>query len=141
MDAIRRLMSHETTNPVSFAQAGALAAYTSPQGPEAVETMRLEFERRGSHMTERLNAIPGVECLPPSGAFYSFPDVSGHYGRRIGDIEVTDSMSFARAALDEANVALVPGAPFGEDRCVRLSFAVGMEQIDKGLDRLEKLLS
>jgi len=139
--AMGRLLSHETTNPVSFAQAGALAAYTSPQAPEAVEAMRREFARRGAHLAERLGAIGGVECVPPTGAFYCFPDVSAHYGRSIGGIDVTDSMSFARAALEAANVALVPGAPFGEDRCVRLSFATSMEQIDKGMDRLEKLLA
>ncbi|MGC9453669.1 MAG: pyridoxal phosphate-dependent aminotransferase [Phycisphaerae bacterium] len=138
--AIRRLMSHMTTNPVSFCQAGALAAYTDPQAGEVIERMRQEFERRGRHMTERLNAIEGLQCLQPGGAFYCFPDVSSHYGRTIGGIEVKDSLSFAKAALEQVNVALIPGSAFGEDRCVRLTFATGMEQIDEGLDRLEKLL-
>ncbi len=140
IDGIQRLMSHETTNPVSFAQAGALAAYTSPEAPAAVEAMREQFEKRGRHMHERLNAIDGVSCTPPAGAFYCFPDVSAHYGRTLGGMEATDSMSFAKAALESAKVALVPGSPFGEDRCVRLSFATSMEQIDEGLDRLEALL-
>jgi aspartate aminotransferase len=139
--AVRKLMSHETTNPVSFAQAGAVAAYTHPGAPAAVESMRREFERRGRHMAERLNAIDGVECVEPTGAFYCFPDVSAHYGRRFGATEATDSLSFARAALEEVRVALVPGAPFGEDRCVRLSFATSMDSIDKGLDRLEEMLA
>jgi aspartate aminotransferase len=139
--AVRRLMSHETTNPVSFAQAGALAAYTDPQSDDAVAAMREQFAQRGAHMAERLNAIDGVECIPPSGAFYCFPDFSAHYGRTIEGVEVTDSMSFAKAALENVNVALVPGAAFGEDRCARLSFATSMENIDKGLDRLEKLLA
>jgi len=138
--AIGRQMSHETTDPVSFAEAGALAAYTSPQAAETVEAMRREFERRGLHMAGRLNAMDGVRCLVPTGAFYCFPDVSAHYGRTLAGTEVTDSLSFARACLEGANVALVPGEPFGEDKCVRLSFATGMEQIDKGLDRIEKLL-
>ena len=139
--AVRKLMSHETTNPVSFAQAAAVAAYTHPDAPEAIESMRREFERRGRHMAERLRALPGVECVEPTGAFYCFPDVHAHYGRTFGAVEVSDSISFIRAALEAAQVALVPGAPFGEDRCVRLSFAVSMEDIDKGLDRLEKLLA
>ena len=138
--AVRRLMSHETTNPVSFAQAGALAAYTDPSLAETVEAMRVEFARRGAHMAERLNAIDGVECIAPTGAFYCFPDVAAHYGRQLGGVDVRDSVTFARAALEGANVALVPGGAFGEDRCVRLSFAVSMELIDKGLDRIEKLL-
>ncbi|MGB2820296.1 MAG: pyridoxal phosphate-dependent aminotransferase [Phycisphaerae bacterium] len=141
IDAMGRLLSHETTNPVSFAQAGALAAYTSPQAPETVEAMRREFQRRGAHLTSRLNAIDGVECVPPTGAFYCFPDVSAHYGRSIAGVEVAGSADFAKAALESVKVALVPGEPFGEDRCVRLSFATGMEQIDEGMDRLEKLLA
>lgn len=138
--AMRKVMSHETTNPVSFAQAGALAAYTDPRAAEAAAAMRAEFEKRGLHMADRLNAIDGVTCVRPTGAFYCFPDVSSHYGRSIGGAEVTDSLSFAAAALDHANVAVVPGVAFGEDKCVRLTFATGMAQIDKGIDRIEKLL-
>ena len=138
--AMRKVMSHETTNPVSFAQAGALAAYTDPRAAEAAAVMRAEFEKRGLHMAGRLDAIDGVTCLKPTGTFYCFPDVSSHYGRSIGGAEVTDSLSFAAAAMDHANVAVVPGVAFGEDKCVRLSFATGIAQIDKGIDRIEKLL-
>ena len=92
-------------------------------------------------MARRLNAMDGVECIEPTGAFYCFPDVSAHYGRTIGSNEVTDSSGFAKAALEGARVALVPGAAFGEDRCVRLSFATAMEQIDEGIDRLQELLA
>jgi aspartate aminotransferase len=138
--SIAKLMSHETTNPVSFAQAAALAAYTDPAAADAVEAMRSEFEKRGRHMHERLSAMKGVECARPDGAFYCFPDVSAHYGRTLGGVEVNGSMDLATAALDAVHVALVPGVAFGEDRCVRLSFATSMDQIDKGLDRLEDLL-
>ncbi len=139
--AMARLLSHETTNPVSFAQAGALAAYTSPEAPAAVEAMRQEFEKRGRHLCERLNAIEGVSCVQPTGAFYCFPDVSAHFGRELGGVQAEDSMGFAKACLEGANVALVPGEPFGEPACVRLSFATSTEQIDKGVDRIEKLLA
>ena len=138
--AMARLMSHEVTNPVSFAQAGALAAYTDPRAAEVLASMRAEFEWRGHHMAERLNELPGVSCLPPTGAFYCFPDVSDNYGRTLGGVEVTDSLTFARAALSAAKVALVPGRPFGDDNCLRLSFAASRQQIDKGLDRLAELL-
>ena len=140
-DAARRLMSHQTTNPVSFAQAGALAAYTDPRADEIVEQMRQEFEKRGRHIAQRLNAIDGVECIQPTGAFYVFPDVSAHYGRTLGGVEITGSMDLAKVALESSNVAVVPGAPFGEDKCIRLSFATSMEQIDKGIDRLAELLA
>lgn len=139
--AMARLLSHATTHPVSFVQAGALAAYTSPEGARFAEQMRREFEKRAAHMTERLNAIDGVECVPPAGALYCFPDVSAHYGRTLGGVEVSDSLSFAKAALEAVHVALVPGVAFGEDKCVRLCFAASLEQIDAGLDRLEKLLA
>jgi len=138
--AMRRLMSHETTNPVSFAEAGALAAYTSEHAARTIETMRRAFEKRGRHMARRLNAMSGVRCVEPTGAFYCFPDVSAHYGRTIQGRKIADSNTFMQAAMELAHVALVPGAAFGEDRCVRLSFATSMEQIDRGLDRLEKLL-
>jgi len=139
-DGVRRLMSHQTTNPVSFAQAGALAAYTDPQADEIIEQMRQEFEKRGAHIARRLNAIDGVECIEPTGAFYVFPDVSAHYGRSLEGMEITGSMDIAKVALESSNVAVVPGAPFGEDKCIRLSFATSMEQIDKGVDRLAELL-
>lgn len=140
MAAIKRLMSHETTDPVSFAMAGALAAYTSPHAPQAIEAMRKEFARRAEHMHQRLSALPDVRCVRPTGAFYCFPDVSSHYGRKLGGVEVTGSLTFAQAALEAAQVALVPGDAFGDDRCVRLSFATSLEQINKGIDRLERML-
>lgn len=139
--AIKRHMSHETTDPVSFTEAGALAAYTDPQAAGFVEKMRAEFERRGQHMAKRLNAIKGVKCVEPTGAFYCFPDVSAYYGRKIGNVEVKSSSDFAKAALETARVALVPGDAFGDDKCIRLSFATSMQQIDKGLDRIQQMLA
>lgn len=136
--AMNRLMSHQVSNIPVFLQRAAVKAYTEPQ--DEVEAMRQQFEKRGTHMWQRLNAIPGVKCVRADGAFYCFPDVSAHYGRELGGIKVTDSMSLAKAALESAQVALVPGGAFGADGCVRLSFATSMEQIDKGLDRIEKLL-
>jgi len=79
-------------------------------------------------------------CPEPTGAFYCFPDVSSHYGRTIGGVKIEDSMSFAQALLEQGGVALVPGLPFGCDKNVRLSFATSLEQITKGIDRLEKWL-
>ena len=92
-------------------------------------------------MTERLNAMAGIECPESTGAFYCFPDVSAHYGRSINGADINGSMDFARALLEQASVAVVPGLPFGCDKNVRLSFACSLEQITKGLDRLEKWLS
>lgn len=136
--AMDRLQGHMTQNPVSFVQAGGLATFSDPNNE--VEKMRLEFEKRAKYMAERLNALAGVKCPQPTGAFYCFPDVSAHYGRTIGGVKIQNSMDFASALLEQAGVALVPGGPFGCDKNVRLSFATSMEQIAKGLDRLEKWL-
>jgi aspartate aminotransferase len=138
--AMGRLQSHMTSNPTTFCQYAAIAALGEPSAA-AIEQMRVEFERRGKYMSERLNGIEGVECAEASGAFYCFPDVSAHYGRNINGVKITGSMDFAKALLEQANVALVPGLPFGCDNNVRLSFACSLEQITKGLDRLEEWLS
>ena len=137
--AMGRLQSHMTSNPVTFGQYAAVAAL-GPQGNAAIETMRVEFEKRGKYMADRLNAMKGVECAEPTGAFYCFPDVSAHFGRTIGGAQIADSMDFAKVLLEQANVAVVPGSPFGCGDNVRLSFACSMEQITKGLDRLEQWL-
>jgi len=139
--AMGRLQSHMTSNPVTFAQYAAIAALSDPTAGQTVEKMRAEFERRGKYMAERLNSIKGIRCPEPTGAFYCFPDVSSHYGRNINGMKINGSMDFAKAILEQANVALVPGLPFGCDNNIRLSFACSIEQIAKGLDRLEKWLS
>ena len=139
--AMARLQSHMTSNAVTFGQYAAIAALTDPVADKVIENMRAEFERRGQFMARRLNGIDGVECLEPTGAFYCFPDVSAHYGRNIKGTRINGSGDFAQALLDQANVAVVPGRPFGCDENVRLSFACSLDDISKGLDRLEKWLS
>jgi len=139
--AMGRLQSHMTSNAVTFAQYAAIAALTDPVADQTIEKMRAEFERRAKYMAERLNSIKGVGCPEATGAFYCFPDVSSYYGRTINGTKIGGSMDFAKALLEQANVALVPGLPFGCDENVRLSFACSIEQITKGLDRLEKWLS
>lgn len=134
--AMGRLQDHMTSNAVTFAQDAAIAALNDSS--DTVEQMRRQFERRGEYMAGRLNAIKGVNCLQPTGAFYCFPDVSGIYGRTINGAGINGSMDFAKALLEQANVAVVPGLPFGCDENVRLSFACSMEKITEGLDRLEK---
>lgn len=136
--AMSRLQGHMTQNPVSFVQYAALEAFNDAGGE--VEKMRVQFEKRAAHMAKRLDSIDGIDCPKPTGAFYCFPDVSSFYGKTIGGVEIKDSMDFAQTLLEQANVALVPGGPFGCDNNVRLSFACSMAEIDKGLDRIEKWL-
>ncbi len=137
--AMGRLQSHSTSNPVSFAQYAAVEAF-SEQGNRAIEMMRTAFEKRAKLMADRLNSIEGITCAEPTGAFYCFPDVSAHFGRTIGGEKIAGSMEFAKALLEQANVAVVPGKAFGCDANVRMSFACSEAQIEKGIDRLEKWL-
>lgn len=129
-----KIQSQATSGATTFCQYGLAAALNGDQG--CVLEMRKEFEKRANHMYERLNALPGVTCVQPTGAFYAFPNVSANY-EKLG---VSGSIEFATKALEEAHIALVPGKAFGCDANVRLSFATSMEQIDKGLDRLAKFL-
>ena len=136
--AMGRLQSHMTQNAVSFVQYAGVEALKDETG--VVEKMRIEFERRGAYMVQRLNAIEGIICAEPTGAFYCFPDVSSYFGRTISGVKINGSLDFAKTLLEQAQVALVPGQPFGCDNNVRLSFACSLEQITKGLGRLEKWL-
>jgi aspartate aminotransferase len=137
--AMARLQSHSTSNPTSFCQNATIAAIRGDQS--CVQKMLKAFDERRKYIVQRLNNIKGVKCTTPKGAFYVFPDVSGAYGREICGKRVNCSMSFAETLLDGAKVALVPGVVFGDDRCVRMSYATSMENIKKGLDRIEKALS
>jgi aspartate aminotransferase len=139
IDAMAKFQSHSTSNPTSFCQNATIAAIRGDQS--CVEKMRTAFDERRKYMVERLNAMKGVKCTTPKGAFYVFPDVSATYGRQICGKKVTGSMSFAEVLLDGAKVSVVPGISFGDDKCVRLSYATSMENIKKGLDRMEEALS
>lgn len=131
--AVSRLQSHATSNATSFAMPGALAALEGAE--DQVREMLAEYALRRDLVAERLDAMPGVSCPPPSGAFYAFPDVSQLYrpGRQ-GSIEMAEYL------LDEARVAVVPGVAFGDDDHIRISFACSREQLDLGLGRLASAL-
>jgi aspartate aminotransferase len=134
--AMGNYQSQTTSNPTSFVQKAGIAALRGPQ--EAVALMVQEFEQRRNYVVERLNAMEGVSCFRPLGAFYAFPNVSHTFGKRCPSGQITDSTSFVEHLLQTAGVAVVAGAAFGDDRCVRLSFATSMEQLHVGLDRLEQ---
>ena len=133
--AMAKLQSQSTSGAATFNQLALATALTADQG--AVETMRQEFERRAVHMWTRLRAMKGVRCPKPTGAFYCFPNVSDAYAR----LGVDGSIGFAGKLLEQARVAVVPGVAFGMDAHVRLSFATSMDSINKGLDRMETLLT
>jgi aspartate aminotransferase len=138
--AVGNLQSHSTSGPNSIAQKAALEALIGDQS--SVDEMRKEFDRRRLRMVELLEAMPGVSCRKPGGAFYCFPNVSGAIDRVVpeagGD---TRSAELCTRVLEDIHVAMVPGCGFGNDQCVRLSFATSMEQIETGLGRLAEYLA
>ncbi|MBF2008652.1 MAG: pyridoxal phosphate-dependent aminotransferase [Chlorogloeopsis fritschii C42_A2020_084] len=123
------IQSHSTSNVCTFAQYGAIAALEDSQ--DCVEEMRQAFAKRRQVMLERLNAIPGLSCPQPDGAFYLFPDIS-----KTG----LKSLDFSDALLGEQQVAVIPGIAFGADDNIRLSYATDLATIEKGMDRLEKFV-
>ena len=127
------LQSHATSNPTTFAMYGALEALQSAQ--DDVDTMMSAFAERRELVADALNALPGVQCQPPDGAFYAFPDVSESFGG-----EVEGSIALCARFLD-AGVALVPGLAFGDDRFVRLSFAASTEDLRRGIERMAETLA
>jgi aspartate aminotransferase len=134
--AMGNYQSQTTSNPTSFVQKAGIEALRGPQ--EAVGLMVQEFEQRRNYVVERLNAMEGLSCFRPMGAFYAFPNVSGTYDKHSPLGQIGDSVSFAEQLLQTSGVAVVPGAVFGDDRCIRLSFATSMEQLHAGLDRMEQ---
>ena len=136
--AMGDVQSQQTSNPCSISQYAAVAALEGDQ--QCVEMMRKEFAIRRDLVCKRLQAMPGIRCAVPEGAFYAFFDVSAHFGRILGGRTVTDSASFCTAALETAHVNVVPGSAFGAEGYARLSYATSREQLTAGLDKLEEWL-
>jgi aspartate aminotransferase len=134
--AMKTLQGQSTSNTCSVSQHAALEAITGDQ--TEIEKMIAEFGRRRDRMTSLLRAIPGVDFAMPDGAFYVFPRVDTYYGARPN---LTGSIALAEAILEEVGVAVVPGAPFGSDAHIRLSYACSMSDIDKGMARLAEFFA
>ena len=134
----RNLQSHSTSNAASISQAAAQAALS--RHSEEINEMVKEFKKRRDFIVSELNKIDGIKCPMPKGAFYVFYDVSSYYGKNINGLEIKDSTSFCNYILSSQNVGLVPGIAFGNDNCVRMSYACSLEQIEDGIGRLHKAL-
>jgi aspartate aminotransferase len=133
------LQSHATSNVANVSQMAALAALTGDMEP--IARMREAFDRRRLKMYELLQAMPGVVCQEPEGAFYAFPSFAGVLGREIGGTQVDTTLQLADVVLDQAKVAIVPGEAFGAPGYVRLSYALGDDALVEGLTRLGDLLA
>ncbi len=133
--AMGKLQTQTTSGAATFSMHALAAALDGDQ--TCVSDMRAEFERRANFLYERLSEFEGVICPEPGGAFYVFPDISATFGR----LGVSGSSEWAANLLEEAHVGLVAGAEFGSDSGVRLSFATSMDNLEEGLNRIEKFLS
>lgn len=131
--AMSRLQGQSTSNVCSVSQKAALAALTG--NFDEVEIMRAAFERRRNLAYEIISSWPDVVCPKPQGAFYLFPDVHRHFSDRS-----SDSVSLCTRLLEETGVALVPGTAFGDDRCIRISFATADNILIEALKRIERVL-
>jgi aspartate aminotransferase len=137
--AMSDIQSQSTSNPTSIAQKAAVAALNGPQ--DFISMMRAEFDRRRRVMVEGLNAVPGMSCRMPAGAFYAFPNTGALYGKSAEGRTVRNSSDLALYLLESAGVALVPGSAFGDDGFIRLSYATSEANIRKGLQRMGEAVS
>jgi aspartate aminotransferase len=139
-DAVAKIQSQETSAPSSISQKAGEAAYTGDL--EAVHVMRDSFKKRRDFMVEKLNAISGVQCFKPQGAFYVYPNIAAHLDKQTLDGEsIANSTDLCMYLLEEHGLAAVPGDAFGEPDGIRLSYAASMDDLEKGLNRLETGLS
>ena len=139
MGAMTKMQSQSTSNATSIAQKASVEALNGSQ--DALPPMVAEFEKRRTYIVDRLNAIPDVSCFRSNGAFYAFPNFSGVYGKTTpSGKKIENSSDFAAYLLEDAKVALVPGVAFGDDRYARLSYAISLETIKKGIDRVEEAI-
>jgi len=134
--AMKKIQSQSTSNPTSISQVAAQAALEGPQ--DCIGEMLSAFKDRHDYVVKRLNAMPGIECLPTDGTFYTFPSVHGALERLQG---VNNDLELAEFLIEQAGVALVPGSAFGLPGHVRISIATSMQNLEKALDRIEGVLA
>ena len=137
--AASNMQSHATSNVCNVAQVAATAALTGSL--DDVNVMRTAFDERRLTIHRMLNEIEGVECLEPQGAFYAFPSLKGLIGRKIANRQVDSTLDLATIVLEEANVAFVPGEAFGAPGYARFSFALGIDDLVDGINRVTELVA
>ena len=138
INGMNKVQMQEVSHPSSISQKAAVEALDGPQ--ESIEEMRIAFDQRRRYMVDRLNAMANVQCTLPQGAFYAYPDVSKLYGSKSGQRDITDSVTLCEYLLEEGRVACVPGAGFGTQEHIRLSYATSMELIEQAMDRIDEAL-
>jgi aspartate aminotransferase len=136
IEGMNKIQGQSTSNPTSISQKASQEALDGPQ--DLVDVMVREFQRRRNYVIDSLNALDGVSCIKPVGAFYAFPNFSHYVGKSHRGKPMKDSLDLADYLLDIARVAVIPGAPFGADGFERISFATSMENLEVGMERIEK---
>lgn len=136
--AASKIQSQSTSNPTSIAQFAALEAIRGPQ--DEVAAMVREFQRRRDVIVDRLNAIDGISCRKPEGAFYVFPNIGGLLNKSGRGKKLSSPCEIADYLLEEAKVAAVPGEDFGSNAHIRFSYATSLEDIEKGCARIREAL-
>ena len=141
ISAVSNLQSHSTSNPTSFCQKASIAALNEEEGiKEILEQWVSEFKNRRNYIVEKLNAVEGISCLKPDGAFYVFPNVSTILEKKFKGKVIKKSVYLAQILLEKAKIAVVPGSAFGKEGYLRLSYATSMENIVEGIERLERFV-
>ena len=133
------LQSHSTTNAPAIAQYAGIEALEGSQ--EELALMHREFEKRRDFVYSRLQAMEGISCVKPGGAFYAFPNISAYLNKNYNGDKIKSSSDLAVYLIKEAKVVLVPGSAFGSDNHLRISYAASMEQLEEGMNRIETALS
>lgn len=133
--AMGTIQSQQTSNPCSISQKAAVAAFDGPQA--FLNDWVGAFSERREYVTKRLNAVEGVSCIVPGGAFYVFPDVSSVYESRDGDTVIDGSLALSNYLLNAKHIATVPGIGFGNDNHIRISYASSLETLATAMDRFE----
>lgn len=136
--AMSSVQSHAVSHPSSITQYASTVALNGPQ--DDVHEMVKQFAKRRTYMFERLSSMEGLKCLMPDGAFYIYVDITAYMNRELCGQKIKSSLDFAQILLEKGHVAVIPGAAFGTDNFIRLSYATSMETIEKGLDTFESFI-
>ncbi len=137
--AVSSMQSHTTSNACSISQYASTTALADPEGESFIKKMQQVFDERRQYMVKTLQQMQGIVCIEPKGAFYVFVDVSGFYGKAFEGTIIDGSLKFADCALKKG-VALIPGVAFGDDNCIRLSYAISLDDIKEGLNRFNEFI-
>ena len=140
VSAIDDMQSHMTSNANSIAQKASLAAISDERNFDFADVLN-KFQERRDYMVSTLNSINGVFCPEPKGAFYVFPNIKAYIGKSLNGKKINNTVEFCEILLDEEKVAVVPGDAFGDKESIRLSYALGLDDIKEGVERLKTFLS